>query len=286
MLIASIQFYLVVKDLNPRNIILPMIVASIVGFLLGYNAILRKRLERSNNTKSQFLARMNHELRTPISAIIGFSDIMTDDDNLEPNQKDLLRRIHGAGDYLLNLINELLEFASVETGKTKIVKENMSPVATVLEAVSIVSPLAQENNIQINHKYTGFDQLYIVTDDLRLKQIMINLLSNAVKYNRANGSVTISYTLLSDALQISVEDTGNGIPPEKKSELFEPFNRLGAEDTHVKGTGIGLSVTKALIEMMDGHIQCDSIYGQGTIFTIQLPLETAAESALANPSSG
>ena len=273
---ALINFGLIVKSLKPVNIVLPFIVGSVVGALLGYNALLRARLTKSNNTKTKFLSRMNHELRTPMNAILGFAELLQDEENLSKSQKDSVNRIVGAGKHTLDLINELLDFASVETGKVKLDIESLNVVATINECLHLTQPLADKNDITVCHEDTNAVRARVLGDELRFKQAMINLISNAIKYNQIGGTVVINYILNPNSLRIMVTDSGKGIDGAKLPYLFEPFNRLGMENTNIEGTGIGLSITKQLVELMNGKIGCGGNDKNGTTFWLELPLDQEA----------
>lgn len=270
---ALINFGLIVKNLKPVNIILPFIIGSAVGTLLGYNALLRARLTKSNNTKTKFLSRMNHELRTPMNAILGFAELLHDEGNLSKNQKDSVDRIVGAGKHTLNLINELLDFASVETGKIKLDIESLNVVLTIDECIHLTESVADKAGVTIHHNDENARETRVLGDELRFKQVMINLISNGIKYNRQGGTVTINYSLRPNCLRIAVTDTGKGIDSALLPYLFEPFNRLGAENTKVEGTGIGLSIAKQLVELMNGRIGFESAGKKGATFWLELPYD-------------
>lgn len=244
-----------------------------MGLLLGYNKILQIRLEQSNNTKSQFLSRMNHELRTPMNAIIGFAQLLGDDDNLTEEQQDEVRRIIGAGNHTLALINELLDFASIETGKINLSLMELSPLNVMTHSIEMTQSLADKNSISIEHNIPKTQPANIVADEVRLTEIFINLLSNAIKYNKENGHIKIDYLQKADRTEIVVSDNGIGIDKTQMPYLFEPFNRLGAEKTKIEGTGVGLSITRSLVEMMKGNITCKSEPNEGTCFFLSFPSE-------------
>ncbi len=231
----------------------------------------------ANKAKSEFLSRMSHELRTPLNAVIGFSQLL-ELNHLEPlssTQQESVTQIFSAGRHLLELINGLLDVARIESGKITPEIEPLNPATLIKNCIAMTQPLASKNFVSLIH--TGEDACcpQIKADPLRLKQILINLLSNAVKFNRKGGYVTIAHRQTpEDQLEISITDTGPGIPKEQWKQVFKPFNRLGADASGVEGTGIGLNISKGLVEMMGGHIGFDSEAGKGSRFWISLPITT------------
>jgi signal transduction histidine kinase len=234
----------------------------------------RDEAERANRAKSDFLSSMSHELRTPMNAILGFSQLMEFDDNLPAEHKENVREIISAGSHLLQLINEVLDLAKVESGRIALTLEPVDVHALVEESLKLVSTAAEQRAIRV--QYTGLEDAVVRADRTRLKQALLNLLSNAVKYNRANGRVEVVVQRTDQGqLRILVRDTGPGIAPDKLGKLFQPFSRLGAEATGVEGTGIGLTITRRIIEMMGGRVDVSSEAGVGSTFWIDLPLEYA-----------
>ncbi len=227
--------------------------------------------ESANQAKSDFLANMSHELRTPLNAILGFAQLMEAADP-PPNlkQKQSLAHIVTSGWYLLGLINETLDLAAVESGMLSISAETLILSTVMQECEAMVEPLAQQRSISI--AFPQFDTpVYVHADRVRVKQILVNLLSNAIKYNRVGGHVDITCaTQVSGNVRISVQDTGEGIPPEKLDQLFKPFNRLGHDTSAVQGTGIGLVMCKRLAQLMGGTIGVESTPGQGSVFWVKL----------------
>ncbi len=229
--------------------------------------------EKANLAKSDFLSSMSHELRTPLSAILGFAQLIQTGSPLPTaSQKRSIDQILQAGWYLLELINEVLDLALIESGKLSLSLEAISLADVMRECRAMIEPQAKKNGISV--AFPQFEIPYFVrADRTRLKQILINLLSNAIKYNKADGAVFVHYIVNSpERIRICVKDTGEGLPPEKLSQLFQPFNRLGQESNTVEGTGIGLVVCKRLVECMGGVIGVESTVGEGSVFWIELNL--------------
>ncbi|MEK6748825.1 MAG: PAS domain S-box protein [Pseudomonadota bacterium] len=231
--------------------------------------------ERANRAKSEFLSRMSHELRTPLNAILGFTQLLSLDDNLGGVQKDSISEIHSAGEHLLALINEVLDLASIEAGRLRINPQPASLHNLCADCLSLVKALALKQRVSLYLDEPQTDTLVMV-DAMRTKQVLLNLLSNAIKYNQEGGSVHLKYAALDKYfVRLSIIDNGIGIPADRHSELFQPFHRLGAEDTNVTGTGIGLAITKRLVELMGGRIDFSSIPHRETHFWVDLPLDTS-----------
>ena len=227
--------------------------------------------EKANLAKSNFLSSMSHELRTPLNAILGFAQLMESDSPLPtPSQKASIDQILQAGWYLLELINEILDLALIESGKFSISCEPVSLDDIMLECQSMIEPQAKKRRIRMS--FPRFDRpCFVNADRTRVKQILINLFSNAIKYNLAGGSVVVECSAgIEDNIRVSIRDTGAGLPPEKLAQLFQPFNRLGQEASAEEGTGIGLVVTKRLVELMGGSIGVESTVGVGSVFWVEL----------------
>lgn len=230
--------------------------------------------EKANRAKSEFLAKMSHELRTPMNAVLGFSQIlqMDPDNNLTKLQHEQLGHILTAGKHLLDLISEILDLAKVESGNISLNLEPVNIVTLIEEMKVILQPIADGHDIRLSIALDSSINLTAWADQLRLRQILFNLISNAIKYNRKDGSVTVSCKPLNqDRIQVDIIDTGLGISDEDRNKLFEPFERLGKEHTDVDGTGIGLTLTKELIELMGGAIGLTSKQGEGSHFYVELP---------------
>jgi PAS domain S-box-containing protein len=227
--------------------------------------------EKANLAKSDFLSSMSHELRSPLNAILGFAQLM---ESAAPpptrSQADSIGQILQAGWHLLKLINEILDLAVIESGRVSLSSEPVSLGEVLSECEAMMEPQAQQRGIRMS--FPQFETaLFVKADRTRLKQIVINLLSNAIKYNKDKGSVAVD-CLVSDTkrIRVSVKDTGVGLAPEKLTQLFQPFNRLGQEAGSIAGTGIGLVVTKRLAELMDGVLGVESKVGVGSVFWLEL----------------
>ncbi|MFA6162403.1 MAG: response regulator [Methylobacter sp.] len=229
----------------------------------------RDEAERANNAKSEFLSSMSHELRTPMNAILGFGQLLEMDTDLNEDQTDCVSEILKAGRHLLTLINEVLDLSKIESGNIELSIEPLACAELVEECLALVSPLAQGRGITMNNE--GLDGLMMRADRTRLKQVLLNLLSNAIKYNSPEGEVWIRASAHNDVVRLEVSDTGSGISVERQKEIFQPFSRLGVEDTEIEGTGIGLTISRRLIEMMGGKIGVESRANRGSTFWIELP---------------
>ncbi len=227
--------------------------------------------ERASQAKSEFMSRMSHELRTPLNAILGFSQLLSMNPiNMTPVQRDDIGLIGKAGRHLLDLINEVLDLSSIEKGKMEICQQSVDVDRVLEDVVLLLKPLADKRNIQIVKNLSKESGPIIFVDIQRFKQVLINLISNAVKYNYENGTITIGrYKLPQGKIRIDIEDTGLGIPFESRSEIFEPFNRLAVNPSLIEGTGVGLSITKYLVELMGGAITVESTLGEGSCFSVE-----------------
>jgi PAS domain S-box-containing protein len=230
-------------------------------------------LEKASQAKSDFLSSMSHELRSPLNAILGFSQLLeTDSPPPTPLQSGNIAQILQAGWHLLNLINEVLDLAKIESGHASLSPEPVSISEVILECQGMIEPQAQERGIQL--VFPRFDMPYFVrADRTRVKQVLLNLLSNAIKYNTQGGTVELKCGPSTRGhIRVSIRDTGAGLSPEQIAQLFQAFNRLGQEAGAVEGTGIGLVVAKRLIELMDGVIGVESSVGVGSVFWFELLL--------------
>lgn len=226
--------------------------------------------ERANLAKSEFLSSMSHELRTPLNAILGFGQLLETDATLSDDQRADVSMIVEAGEHLLDMITEILDLSMIESGNIKVSTDTVDCGELADICLALIQPSAKAQGIRIDHD--KFADVAVRADRMRLKQVLINLLSNAVKYNRNGGHVRLHAAQAEgDRVRIAVTDTGLGIPCDRQHELFQPFNRLGAEAGAIDGAGIGLMLCKRLIELMDGKIGVESEVGKGSTFWIELP---------------
>jgi PAS domain S-box-containing protein len=232
----------------------------------------RDEAVQANLAKSEFLSRMSHELRTPLNAILGFAQLLEMDD-LREDQREQAGYIVKAGRHLLSLINEVLDVSRIDAGTMSISPEPVNVDELVSGAVAMVRPLADENRVTIDASFEARD-VHVEADQQRLNQVLLNLLSNAIKYNRDRGTVSVAIDVGErgpDArVRIVVSDTGGGIPEERLGDVFAPFERLGAEAGPIEGTGLGLALSKGLVELMGGALTVQSEAGVGSTFTVEL----------------
>jgi signal transduction histidine kinase/ActR/RegA family two-component response regulator len=266
----------------------------VIGYLLiGADNTVRKRAEsdlnaamaaadKANLAKSDFLAGMSHELRTPLNAILGFAQLVeSGSPSPTPAQKRNIDQILKAGWYLLELINEILDLSLIESGKLTLSAEPVSLAEVMLECRAMIEPQAQKRGVGMT--FPRFEiPCFVQADRTRVKQVLINLLFNAIKYNKPAGAVAVECSLKPPhSIRISVRDTGAGLSAEQLTQLFQPFNRLGKEASAEEGTGIGLVMTKRLVELMGGKIGVDSSVGAGSVFWIELDQTSAPQLAAA-----
>ncbi|HEY3443749.1 MAG TPA: PAS domain S-box protein [Paludibaculum sp.] len=227
--------------------------------------------EKANLSKSDFLSSMSHELRSPLNAILGFAQLINSDSPPPTDsQSASIDQILHAGWYLLELINEILDLSQIESGRLALSLEPTSLTEVMLECQSMIEPQGQKRGIKMSFPY--FDKpCFVYADRTRLKQVLINLLANAIKYGEANGTVIVDYASSTpERVRVSVRDTGEGLSQDKLMQLFQPFNRLGQERSIEQGTGIGLVMSKRLVELMGGVIGVESTVGVGSIFWFEL----------------
>ena len=241
----------------------------------------KEEAERANRAKSEFLSRMSHELRTPLNSILGFAQLLGLAD-LAAQHKSNVQQILKGGYHLLELINEVLDLARIEAGRLGLSLEPVQIKDAVKEALDLVRPIANSQNITLSADFSVHGERYVHADRQRLKQVLLNLLSNAIKFNRANGLVVLRCEeTRNDRMRIEIADTGAGIDEEGLQKLFTPFERLGADRNAVAGTGLGLALSKRMVEAMGGTIGVESTPGVGSKFHFELALvEYAAEPKL------
>jgi PAS domain S-box-containing protein len=229
----------------------------------------RDDAERASQAKSEYLSRMSHELRTPLTAMLGYGDLLELRDP-RPDQLEAIEAIQQASGHLLSLVNDVLDIARIESGRERLLPEPVSIDATVDECVRLVAPAAMERGLKLSADLGDAAGEYVDADRQRLVQSLLNLLSNAVKYSGDGASVTVRTELVGGRIRLAVADTGPGLSEEQQKRLFQPFERLGAERTTVQGTGLGLALTKKLVDAMGGDIGVETAPGKGSTFWIML----------------
>lgn len=269
---------------------MPLPSGHVVGMRVDVTALREARVaaEAANRAKSEFLSRMSHELRTPLNAILGFAELMESSRKEPPSdrQRGYLNHIRTGGAHLLNLINDVLDLARIEAGRIGLSIEPVDTRTLVDDCLTATRPLAGPQQVVLRDATLGMALPWLSVDLTRAKQVLLNLLSNAVKYNRPGGTVTLGAALHGPLLRLSVGDTGWGIPAERQAELFQPFSRLGRENGEIEGTGIGLTITRRLVEDMGGDIGFHSAEGEGSTFWVDLPLAAEPHSGAVSGEAG
>jgi len=231
----------------------------------------KEKAEKSSMAKSEFLSSMSHELRTPMNAILGFSQLLALDET-DDKTKQHLNEIIDAGNYLLELINQVLDLSKIDSGMINLSIDSSRLIDLLNDCLMTIMPIADKQEIKIDNKTDPLLTYMINVDKARFRQIILNLLSNAIKYNHKNGKVIIECLPVDEnILCISITDTGRGLTSEQQSHIFKPFDRAGAENSHISGVGLGLVISKDLIEKMNGSIGFESEIGKGSRFWIQIP---------------
>jgi signal transduction histidine kinase/DNA-binding response OmpR family regulator len=227
-------------------------------------------LRAANDAKSEFLSRVSHELRTPLNAVLGFGEILAMSDLTEP-QRDWVGSVLKAGRHLLGLLNDVLDVSRIDSGQLSLSPEPVAVAELLADTVELVAPMADSHKVGLETELEDRRHYYVLADRQRLRQVLFNLLSNAVKYNRLHGTVRLEVRADEARVWISVVDTGIGIPPDDLDRLFIPFDRLGAAQSGIEGTGLGLVLSRRLTESMRGRLEVTSTSGSGTTFTVELP---------------
>jgi PAS domain S-box-containing protein len=229
----------------------------------------KEAADRANRAKSEFLSRMSHELRTPLNAILGFGQLL-ERQNPKPSQRPHLHHILTAGRHLLELINEVLDISRIESERMHLSLEPVNVSVALEEAVDLIRPLAAERSISLFTPSANETDFFVLADHQRLKQVLLNLLTNGAKYTPAGGAVTVSCREVGGRVRLAVRDTGVGIAADKLERVFTPFDRLGAERSGIEGTGLGLALSKRLVQAMRGVIGFESMAGEGSNFWLEL----------------
>lgn len=228
-------------------------------------------LQRANSALTIFLGSMSHEMRTPLTAVMGFAQLL-EMKLSEGELKSHAQEIVNAGNYMIHLVNELLDLTAIETGNVKFQFDDHDMVVILRECIDIIRPLAEKRSIEIENKVKPGESVPTHVDVRRIQQVLLNILSNAVKFNREHGRITVDIKPIENRIRINIIDTGRGLTEAQIEKIFVPFDRLGADERQVEGAGLGMAISKELLEKMDGEIGLESEPGTGTRVWVSLPL--------------
>ena len=231
----------------------------------------KEAAERVNEHKNRFLSSVSHELRTPLNAVLGFAQLLSFEPSIQSDRsvQSKVGHILDAGNHLLSMVAEILDLASIDAGKIALAMTSIDAIQVTQNALEIVVPEAQLKYVRVSMQFSQ-ESCWVHADQRRLRQILLNLLSNAIKYNHHGGEIQVHVSCTDEQVQFAVSDTGAGLSAEQLSHLFEPFNRLGAENSSIQGTGIGLVLCRHLAQAMEGRIDVSSVPGVGSTFALCL----------------
>jgi signal transduction histidine kinase len=258
---------------NSTLLVNASLVQSSAGDLIGTVAVFRDftREAEVEQMKNTFVAMISHELRTPLNAILGFSQLLEIDPGAEERQLDWTRHVLASGRHLLALMDDLLDLSSVQTGQLPMSTEAIELRGAVASVRAMLDAAAQAAGVELRIDLAGSPPLAVLADARRLRQVLSNLLSNAIKYNRRGGWVQVGAQRQGDTVELSVADSGIGLADEQVARLFNPFERVGAQHSGVQGSGLGLALTRELVQAMGGSVGVNSRLGEGSTFYVRLP---------------
>lgn len=272
------HFIAIVRDITERKLTEKLLIESnedlekLVQLRTAEYLEAKEEAENANQAKSQFLSSMSHELRTPLNAVLGFAQLIqmqAENEKIKINAQEIIN----GGHHLLGLINDVLDLSKIESGQVDLSIECHLLREVLNQVLSLINIIADKHAIKIINKVSSLPDIKINIDIKCFKQVLINILSNAIKYNSENGKVIIDYSIDGEKiLLLTITDSGNGLTPEQQINIFQPFDRAGAENSNVEGTGLGLAISKSLLKQMGGAITVDSEIGNGSCFIIHIPL--------------